>query len=73
MHQAAVKESRLSAFKTAGSAHLAARNSLCTKLAHLESFLCDSPQLLASRMPPLLAALRLAQAATSCSPACSPV
>ena len=45
----------------AGSAHLATRTSLCTKLAHLEAFLNDSPQLLCTRMPQLLTALKLAQ------------
>ena len=47
--QNAVKESRLNAWRTAGPAHLALRTILCTKLAHLESFLSDSPQLLCTR------------------------
>ena len=66
--QATVKESRVAAFRTAGGAHLGARTALCTKLAHLESFLGDSPHLLASRMPRLLATLRLAQVRDTYNP-----
>ena len=69
--QATVKESRVAAFRTAGGAHLGARTALCTKLAHLESFLGDSPHLLASRMPRLLATLRLAQVRDTPTPTLS--
>ena len=55
--------------QAAGSAHLALRTSLCTKLSHLESFLNDSPQLLCSRLPQLLCALRLAQVIMPAPPA----
>ena len=60
--QASLRESRVTALKSAPRAHLETRLSLSTKLGNLYSFISDSPQLLQSRLPLIISALRLAQA-----------
>jgi len=59
--QTQLKESRISAFRSAGNMHATLRAVLVTKLTNLHAALLDSPSKLCPLLPTLLTALRLAQ------------